>query len=36
MTTVVNRYEYIMWISAILDIKQEDYIRVTQLRVTLS
>ena len=35
MTTVVNRYEYVRWISAMLDIKQEDYIRVTQLQVTL-
>ena len=35
MTTVVNRYEYIMWISTILDIKQENYVRVTQLPVTL-
>ena len=35
MTTVVNGYEYVRWISAMLDIKQEDYIRVTQLPVTL-
>lgn len=35
MTTFVNRYEYIMWINAMLDIKQKDYIRVTQVPVTL-